>query len=227
MGSRMAANLLKAGHAVTVRNRSPAKTLVTAGAQLAASPKAAAQGADFVIAMVRDDDASRDLWLSPETGAFAGLSQGAVAIESSTLTANWARTLGEEAKQRGLTFLEAPVAGSRPQAEAAQLVYFVGGDAAAAARAEPILKAMGSAIHHVGPTPTSDFISCQQVRPGSIRSRYGSQSCKGSRSAEPPSQISNNLRGTSMPTSPHITKRLSPSSGPRKRSANADSKAGR
>jgi 3-hydroxyisobutyrate dehydrogenase-like beta-hydroxyacid dehydrogenase len=128
MGSRMAANLLKAGHAVTVWNRSPAKTLVTAGAQLAASPKAAAQGADFVIAMVRDDDASRDLWLSPETGAFAGLSQGAVAIESSTLTANWARTLGEEAKQRGLTFLEAPVAGSRPQAEAAQLVYFVGGD---------------------------------------------------------------------------------------------------
>jgi 3-hydroxyisobutyrate dehydrogenase len=153
MGSRMAANLLKAGHAVTVWNRSPeaAKTLVTAGAKLAASPKAAAQGADVVIAMVRDDDASRDLWLSPETGAFAGLSQGAVAIESSTLTANWARTLGEEAKQRGLTFLEAPVAGSRPQAEAARLVYFVGGDAAAAARAEPILKAMGSAIHHVGP----------------------------------------------------------------------------
>ncbi len=153
MGSRMTANLLKAGHVVTVWNRSPdaAEALVSAGAKLAASPKAAAQGADFVIAMVRDDDASRDLWLSPETGAFAGLDPSAIAIESSTLTADWIRTLGEEAARRGLTFVEAPVAGSRPQAEAAQLVYFVGGDEAAARRAEPVLKAMGSAINYVGP----------------------------------------------------------------------------
>jgi 3-hydroxyisobutyrate dehydrogenase len=153
MGSRMAANLLKAGHAVTVWNRSPgaAEALVAAGAKLAATPKAAAQGADFVIAMVRDDEASRDLWLSPETGALAGLGPDAVAIESSTLTADWIRALGAEAARRGLTLLEAPVAGSRPQAEAAQLIYFVGGDEAAAQRAEPILKVMGSAIHHVGP----------------------------------------------------------------------------
>jgi 3-hydroxyisobutyrate dehydrogenase len=160
MGSRMAANLLKAGHAVTVWNRSPdaAEALVSVGAKLAASPKAAAQGADFVIAMVRDDGASHDLWLSPETGAFAGLSRNAIAIESSTLTADWIRTLGEEAAMRGLTFLEAPVAGSRPQAEAAQLVYFVGGDEAAARRAEPVLKAMGSAINYVGPLGSSALV---------------------------------------------------------------------
>lgn len=153
MGSRMAANLLKHGHAVTVWNRSPgpATALVTAGAKWATSPRAAAEGADFVIAMVRDDDASRYVWLSPETGAFAGLGSTATAIESSTLTAHWIRTLGDEAAQRGLTFLEAPVAGSRPQAEAARLVYFVGGDEAAARRAEPVLKAMGSTINHVGP----------------------------------------------------------------------------
>jgi 3-hydroxyisobutyrate dehydrogenase len=92
MGSRMAANLLKVGHAVTVWNRSPnaADDLVGAGARWAATPKAAAQGADFIIAMVRDDEASRELWLAPEMGALAGVDPGAVAIESSTLTANWA-----------------------------------------------------------------------------------------------------------------------------------------
>ena len=153
MGSRMATNLLKAGHTVTVWNRSPnpATPLVAAGATLAASPKAAVEGAEFVIAMVRDDNASRDLWLSPETGAFAGLDPSAIAIESSTLTAGWIRTLGAEAANRGLTFLEAPVAGSRPQAEAAQLVYFIGGDEPVARRAEPVLRAMGSTIHYVGP----------------------------------------------------------------------------
>lgn len=153
MGSRMAANLLKADHAVTVWNRSPdaAKGLVDAGATLAETPKAAAEGADFVISMVRDDEASRDLWLSPETGALSGVAPHAVAIESSTLTVRWIRELGAEATRRGLTFIEAPVAGSRPQAEAAQLVYFVGGDESAAQRTEPILKAMGSAIHFVGP----------------------------------------------------------------------------
>jgi 3-hydroxyisobutyrate dehydrogenase len=153
MGSRMAANLLKAGHTVTVWNRSPeaGKDLVAAGATLAPTPKMAAQGADVVIAMVRDVEASRDLWLGGETGALAGLNPNTIAIECSTLRPNWIRELGAEATRRGLTFLEAPVAGSRPQAEAAQLVYFVGGDELAARRAEPILKAMGSAIHYVGP----------------------------------------------------------------------------
>ena len=68
-------------------------------------------------------------------------------------------------------------------------------------------------------------ISRRQVRPGSIRSRYGFRSCRGSRSAEPPSQASSSFRNTSMHTSTRITKRQSPSSGPRKRSANALSKA--
>lgn len=160
MGSRMAANLLKAGYAVTVWNRTPvaAEGLVAAGARLAATPKAAAHGAEFVVAMVRDDEASRELWLSPETGALAGMAPSAIAIESSTLTVNWVRALGVEAVQRGLAFLEAPVAGSRPQAEAAQLVYFVGGDEAVAQRAGPILNAMGSAIHFVGPLGTGALV---------------------------------------------------------------------
>ena len=73
--------------------------------------------------------------------------------------------------------------------------------------------------------PNVNFISRRQARPGSTRSRYGFRSCRGSRSAAPPSQASSSFRNTSMHTSTRITKRQSPSSGPRKRSANALSKA--
>ncbi len=153
MGSRMAANLIKAGHTLSVWNRTPAAAaaLVVAGASLKQTPKDAVSDADFVIAMVRDNEASRALWLNAETGALAGMKPGAVAIESSTLSPAWVRELGGAFAQRGQALLEAPVAGSRPQAEAAQLVYFAGGDDAVLARAEPVLKVLGSAIHHVGP----------------------------------------------------------------------------
>jgi 3-hydroxyisobutyrate dehydrogenase len=152
MGSRMAANLLKAGHAVTVWNRTPAAAaaLVTAGAKQGATPKEAVAGSDFIVAMVRDDEASRELWLSPETGALAGMAEGAVAIESSTLTPNWIRELGAAVEKRGFAFLEAPVAGSRPQAEAGQLVYFIGGEESVLRRAEPVLRVLGSNVQHVG-----------------------------------------------------------------------------
>jgi 3-hydroxyisobutyrate dehydrogenase len=152
MGSRMAANLIKAGHTVTVWNRSPAAadTLVAAGARWAGTPKEASMGADFVMAMVRDDQASRQVWLDASTGALAGMSPGAIAIESSTLTPDWIRDLGRQAADRSIALLEAPVSGSTPQAEAGQLVYLVGGEAATLARAEPILKTMGSVIQHVG-----------------------------------------------------------------------------
>lgn len=152
MGSRMASNLIKGGHTVTVWNRSAAAAapLVAAGAVQAATPRQAAHGADFVMAMVRDDQASRQVWLDADTGALAGMSAGSVAIESSTLTADWIRTLGTHAAQRSVALLEAPVSGSTPQAETATLVYLVGGEADTLARATPLLQAMGSSIHHVG-----------------------------------------------------------------------------
>lgn len=153
MGSRMAANLLKAGHAVTVWNRTPsaAAALVAAGAKQAQTPREAVADASFVIAMVRDDEASRTTWLAPATGALAGMGRDTIAIESSTLSPAWVRELGQAAAANGVALVEAPVSGSRPQAEAGQLVYLVGGDEAALKQAEPVLKAMGSAIHHVGP----------------------------------------------------------------------------
>jgi 3-hydroxyisobutyrate dehydrogenase len=152
MGSRMAMNLIHAGHQVKVWNRSSnaAEPLVAAGATQATTPKEAAAGQDFVIAMVRDNDASRQIWLDPHTGALAGMDAGAVAIESSTLTVEWIRELGNQVAARGCSLLEAPVSGSLPQVEAAQLIYLVGGDEATLQKAEPLLKTMASAIHHVG-----------------------------------------------------------------------------
>lgn len=156
MGSRMAENLLKAGYELTVwnRTREAAAGLLAAGATQAATPREAVQGAAFVMSMVRDDAASRQVWLDENTGALAGMGSDAVAIESSTLTPAWIIELGAAAADKGIAFIEAPVAGSLPQAEAAQLIYLTGGDEAAVKRAEPILKTMGAAVHRVGPLGT-------------------------------------------------------------------------
>ncbi|AZE52173.1 2-hydroxy-3-oxopropionate reductase [Pseudomonas chlororaphis] len=160
MGSRMALNLLKAGHNITVWNRNPEAAIefVAKGVKQANSPRDAAMGADFVFSMVRDDGASRQVWLDPENGALAGMVEGCVAIESSTLSPGWVRELGEEASKRGISLLEAPVSGSRSQAESAQLIYLVGGDQATFDRCEPLLKIMGSSLHLVGPWGTGALV---------------------------------------------------------------------
>lgn len=111
MGSRIALALNKAGHRVTVWNRSPGPlaNLADSGFAIAPTPKAAAIDADFVIAMVRDDEASRDVWLNDESGALRGMSGRAVALECSTLTPQWIRELGGHAAAPGIDLLEAPV----------------------------------------------------------------------------------------------------------------------
>lgn len=153
MGSRMAARLIDAGHALTVWNRSPAAAgpLAAKGARVAATPRAAVAGAGLAIAMLRDDEASRAVWLDPDTGALAGLEPDALAIESSTLTPGWVRELGAAATAAGRRLIDAPVSGSRPQAEGGALVFLAGGEEAAVRLAEPALRAMGSAVNHLGP----------------------------------------------------------------------------
>jgi 3-hydroxyisobutyrate dehydrogenase len=153
MGTRMAANLLKAGYAVTVYNRTPERALALEqqGAVYAASPRAAAERADLVLSMVRDDEASRAVWLDPASGAIHSLRPDAIAVESSTLTPAWVQQLATRIEGVGAAFLEAPVLGSRPQAEAAQLIALVGGSAAELARSRAVLAAMAGTIHHVGP----------------------------------------------------------------------------
>ncbi|WP_263356746.1 NAD(P)-dependent oxidoreductase [Acidicapsa ligni] len=153
MGSRMAFNLLKAGHDLTVWNRRPeaAESLVASGAKAAKTPREAAEGNDFVIAIVSNDEASRQVWLDPIDGALAGMKKGAIAIESSTLTPAWVLELAEATSKAGVTLLDAMVSGSTPQAQSAQLVFLVGGDSDSLESAKPLLKSMGSSIQHAGP----------------------------------------------------------------------------
>lgn len=153
MGGGMARQLLAAGFDVAVWNRSADKAtpIVAAGARLASSPADAARGADMVVAMLADDDASRRAWLAPDDGALAAMQDGAIAIECSTLTVEWIRTLAGAMETGGVDFLDAPVTGSRPQAAEGKLRFLVGGDAEVAARAAPVLEAMGSETVHLGP----------------------------------------------------------------------------
>jgi 3-hydroxyisobutyrate dehydrogenase len=153
MGAAMARRLLDHGFELTVWNRNAARAepLVARGARLAATPAEAARGADAVIAMIADDEASRSVWLG-ESGALAAMDRGALAIDSSTLTVEWMRELGVAAESRGVGFLDAPVTGSKPQAEAGALNFLVGGEAATVERARPLFAAMGRGHVHVGPS---------------------------------------------------------------------------
>ncbi len=153
MGSRMAQRLLGQGHTLRVWNRSPApaEALVERGAVRAATPREAAAGADVVISIVSDDSAARSVWLDAETGACAGLSRGALAVESSSVTPAWILELGGAVRAAGADLVDAQVTGSRPQAEAGQLIYMIGGEEGGFERAREILKPLGGAFYHIGP----------------------------------------------------------------------------
>jgi 3-hydroxyisobutyrate dehydrogenase-like beta-hydroxyacid dehydrogenase len=152
MGSRMAANLAKAGFDLTVWNRSgvSSQELLALGAHVAATPRQAAEQSDIVFSMVTDDDAARAVWLDPNNGAALGLKSGAIAVESSTVTPAWALELGSALETRSVSVLDAPVAGSRPQAEAGQLIFMIGGDADTLERVRPALAILASSCIHVG-----------------------------------------------------------------------------
>ena len=150
MVSQLAARLLGADHAVTVWNRSPgpADALRDRGARVAASPAEAGAASDLVLSIVRDDGASRAVW---EGGALGGLREGALAAEMSTLTPDRARQWAAAVQARGGQAVEAPVVGTRPHAEAGQLVVLAGGETADVDAARPALGAFAGAVHHVGP----------------------------------------------------------------------------
>jgi len=157
MGSRMAMRLLRAGHTVAVYNRSPAPidALAMAGAVHGATPRIAAADAEIVIAMVRDNEASRAIWCDHRDGALKSIDTGAIAIESSTLTPGWASELATRVRITGAAFLEAPVVGSRPQADNGQLIHLVGGSSDVFDRARGLLSALGGTAYHVGPVGTA------------------------------------------------------------------------
>lgn len=152
MGMGMAKNLLKAGFTVHAynRTRSKAEPLSSAGATIYDTPADAARRADIIIAMLSDDKASRAAWTGAQ-GALSGAKPGAVLIDSSTITPGWVEELDQVTHKEGLEFLDAPVTGSRVQAEGGQLTFMVGGDVQTLERVRPALEAMGQSIIHLGP----------------------------------------------------------------------------
>jgi len=152
MGGRMAANLLKAGFSLTVYNRTPEKAhaLINNGARFASTPAEAARNASVVISMLADDAASREVWIG-QHGALSAVREDTILIESSTIRPAWIAELAALATQKGAASLDAPVTGSRMQAEAGQLSFLVGGDEATLKAATPVLKAMSKEIVHLGP----------------------------------------------------------------------------
>ena len=152
MGSRLARRLLAAGHQVSGWNRTAAKArhLVTVGLAAAASPRAAAEGAEAVFTMVTDDAALRAVTLGPD-GIIAGLGSGAVLVEMSTVSPTVVRELEGPVTASGAVLLDVGVSGSTITVEQGEASFMVGGDTAALERVRPWLLAMGTAVTHVGP----------------------------------------------------------------------------
>ncbi len=152
MGYPMAGHLVKAGHEVTVFNRTTAKAEAWANAHgggLGATPKEAVQGADFVMCCVGNDDDLRQVCLG-ENGAFDGMSAGTVFVDHTTVSAKVTAELYAAGKAQGIAFVDAPVSGGQAGAENGVLSIMCGGDEASYASAEPVMQAYGRAIKRLG-----------------------------------------------------------------------------
>jgi 3-hydroxyisobutyrate dehydrogenase len=155
MGYPMAGHLKnKGGHEVTVYNRTAAKAekwVAQFQGRAAATPRLAAEGQDFVMACVGNDDDLRQVTLGPD-GAFAGIKKGAVFVDHTTASAEIARELHSDAGKRGFDFIDAPVSGGQAGAENGTLTVMCGGDPAPYARAEKVIMAYARMCKLLGPS---------------------------------------------------------------------------
>ena len=152
MGFPMAGHLARAGHPVTVYNRSAGKAaqwVEKHGGKTAATPAAAAAGMDLVMVCVGNDDDVRAVTLGKD-GALAAMKPGAILVDHTTASATVAHELYAAAKARGVGFLDAPVSGGQAGAENGKLTIMVGGDADAFAVAEPVLTCYARAVTLMG-----------------------------------------------------------------------------
>jgi len=152
MGVGMSLNLLKAGHEVSVHNRTREKEEAVAkeGARRAESPREAADGAEIIVTMVSDTPDVEEVVLGAE-GVIQGAPQGAIVIDMSTISPTATRQMAEALDKKGIKMLDAPVSGGPEGANNGTLAIMVGGDAAAFEKALPILEIMGKTVTHVGP----------------------------------------------------------------------------
>ncbi len=152
MGSRMAANLLKKGHDLVVYNRTRQKadSLIAQGAVWAQTPAEVGEKVSALITMLSKPDAVAETALLGKYGFLHRLAPNSLWIDCSTVNPSFSRLMANEAKQRKIRFLDAPVAGSKGPAEQGQLLFFVGGEKDDVEQARPLLAAMGKAVFHIG-----------------------------------------------------------------------------
>lgn len=165
MGEPMARNLMRRGLRVLVHSRTAAKAerLIAEGAQWRASPAALASEADVVVSVVCDSPDVEAVYLGP-AGVCSTLRPGTICIDMSTVSPQTARTVAEAVAARGGAFLDAPVSGGKPGAEAGTLTIMVGGAEADLTRARPVLEALGKNIVHCGPTGSGQLTKlCNQI----------------------------------------------------------------
>lgn len=154
MGFPMAGHLARAGHSVTVYNRSPAKAqawVAEFGGAAQSTPRTAAMGADTVFACVGNDDDLRAITLGAD-GAFAGMEPGAVFVDHTTASADVARELYGAARTLGLAFIDAPVSGGQAGAQNGALTVMCGGDEKAFDAVKPVAMAFSRAFTRMGPS---------------------------------------------------------------------------
>ena len=154
MGYPMAGHLVKAGHEVTVYNRTAAKSAAWAkqhGGRAAPTPAEAAKGADFVMACVGNDDDLRAVCLGKD-GAFAGMASGAVFVDHTTVSARVTRELAAIAAGDGIGYVDAPVSGGQAGAENGVLSVMCGGETDVYGRAEPVIAAYARICRRLGDT---------------------------------------------------------------------------
>jgi len=166
MGFPMAGFLVKAGHSVTVYNRTASKAQAwvdTHGAQMAETPAMAAEGADFVLACVGNDDDLRSVVLG-DTGAFSAMPRDSIFIDHTTASAEVARELAEAGAALGIGFVDAPVSGGQAGAENGQLAIMCGGSQAHYDRALPVMQAYAKAVELFGDVGCGQITKmCNQI----------------------------------------------------------------
>ena len=152
MGYPMAGHLAAAGHEVSVFNRTAEKAenwVAQHGGRHAATPAEAAKDAEFVFACVGDDADIKAVTVGPD-GAFSSMAEDAVFVDNTTASADIARELYQAARSQNMHFIDAPVSGGQAGAENGKLTVMCGGDAAAFARAEPLMACYGAKVTHMG-----------------------------------------------------------------------------
>ena len=159
MGRGMTHNLLKAGHAVTVWNRSPARMedFVVAGAKAASSPADLAARCDVILVCVSDTPDVEQV-LFGESGVSAGVKKGALVVDHSTISPQKTVEFAKRLNEQGAAYLDAPVSGGSEGAAKGTLSIMIGGESTDVERAMPILQAYGKTITHVGPQGAGQMV---------------------------------------------------------------------